>query len=74
MTVVRELLSSKKFVAVLISLAVWLGGYAGLELDPLTLAPIFGTIIAYILGQGLADQGKSAAKIQAESASKKDVP
>lgn len=60
MTVVRELLRSKKFVAVLISLTVWLGGYAGLDIDPLSLAPVFGTLIAYILGQGIADHGKGA--------------
>jgi hypothetical protein len=67
MNVIRELLTSKKFVAVLIASVVWLGGYVGLDLDPMAVAPVVGAIIAYILGQGLADHGKEAAKVTAKT-------
>ena len=64
MAIVKELLQSKKFVAVLISITVWLAGYVGLDVDPIALAPIFATVIAYIVGQGLADHGKEAEKLR----------
>lgn len=67
-TTVKALLSSKKFVAALLAALVWLGGKVGLNVDTETLAGIVGPIIAYVLGQGLADHGKEAAQITADSA------
>jgi hypothetical protein len=59
---IKELLASKKFLAALIAIVVWVGGYAGLDLSFEDVAPVVGVIIAYILGQGFADTGKEAAK------------
>lgn len=60
---VKALLSSKKFVAAMIAALVWLGGKVGLHVDTETLAGIVGPIVAYVLGQGIADHGKEAALI-----------
>jgi len=43
---------------------VWLGGKVGLHADTETMAGIVGPIVAYVLGQGLADAGKEAAKLK----------
>lgn len=58
---VKALLSSKKFVAALIAALVWLGGKVGLSVDTETMAGIVGPIVAYVLGQGMADFGKEKA-------------
>ncbi len=63
----KALLSSKKFVAALIGALVWLGGKVGLNVDTETMAGIVGPIAAYVLGQGIADSGKEAAQITADS-------
>lgn len=61
-----ELLNSKKFIAMIGGLVVWAVGYVGLDVTlEAVLVPI-GTIVAYILAQGAADVGKSAAKIQVD--------
>jgi hypothetical protein len=64
-TTAKALLSSKKFVAALIAALVWLGGKVGLHVDSETMAGIIGPIVAYVLGQGIADHGKEAAQIAA---------
>jgi hypothetical protein len=64
-TTIKALLSSKKFVAALIAALVWLGGKVGLHVDTETMAGIVGPIVAYVLGQGIADMGKETAKIAA---------
>jgi hypothetical protein len=68
MNVVKDMLASKKFIAVLVTIAVWVGGRFGFEVDELTLTPVFAALAAYILGQGIADHGKEAAKITAAAA------
>ena len=62
---IKALLASKKFVAALIAALVWLGGKVGLHVDSETLAGIIGPIVAYVIGQGIADNGKEAALIAA---------
>lgn len=65
----RELLTSKKFVATIIAVALWATGRAGLDLTAEDLALPIGAIIAFILAQGFgADFGKSAAKERAKAA------
>jgi hypothetical protein len=66
-TTVKALLSSKKFIAALLAALVWLGGKVGLHVDTETLAGIVGPIVAYVLGQGIADHGKEAALIAGKS-------
>lgn len=67
-TTVKALFASKKFVAALIAALVWLGGKVGLHVDSETMAGIVGPIIAYVLGQGIADHGKEAAQIMSKAA------
>lgn len=66
-TTIKALLSSKKFIAALIAALVWLGGKVGLHVDSETMAGIVGPIVAYVLGQGIADHGKEAAQIAAST-------
>lgn len=55
---VKQMLGSKKFVAALISAAVWGLGRLGLHIDESTLAGMVAPFIAYIVGQGIADTAK----------------
>lgn len=65
MDLIRSLLSSKKFVAFLIGVVISIGGRYGVNLDPDVVREVIGLTIAYIIGQGIADHGKDAAKINA---------
>lgn len=58
----RNLFSSKKFITMLVGLAVALGARFGLQLEPELVASIVGLFAVLIGAQGLADQGKEAAK------------
>lgn len=64
MDVVKEMLRSKKFLALVVAVIVAIGGRFGLELDLAEVGLIVGAIAAYIVGQGIADNGKEAAKIE----------
>ena len=68
---ITELLASKKFLAFAVSaLLIVLSpivGWFGYEIDPEKLALLVGTAATYILSQGLADHGSTAAKINAAS-------
>lgn len=66
---VKALLGSKKFVASMIAALVWVAGKVGLSVDTETMAGIVGPIVGYVLAQGIADNNKEAAKLQAGSAS-----
>jgi|TARA_R110002096_G_scaffold55026_13_gene141634 uncharacterized membrane protein (DUF441 family) len=60
----KQLFSSKKFTAMVIGIAAtFLADKYGLDQEQTTL--ILGTIISYIIGQGIADNGKEAAKVEA---------
>lgn len=59
---VKQMLGSKKFVAALISAAVWGLGRLGLHVDETTLAGMVAPFLAYILGQGIADSNKALPK------------
>lgn len=61
--VLKSLFASKKFLALLAGLLAWLIGKAGLDLPADDLLPMLGVISVYLLGQGVADHGKEAAKI-----------
>jgi hypothetical protein len=64
----KALLGSKKFVAAMIAALVWLGGKVGLHVDTETMAGIVGPIVAYVLGQGMADFGKESKSLPAPPA------
>jgi hypothetical protein len=65
---ILEMLTSKKFLAAAISAIVYLAGRFGWHVDSTQLMPAVAPLWAYVLGQGLADQGKSAAQIVADNA------
>lgn len=60
----KDMLGSKKAVAMIVGLIVSLVGRLGLELDPEALTAVLSPVLAYILGQGLADAGKEKARIE----------
>ena len=57
-----ELMSSKKAIAALAGVVIASAGRVGLELDAEAVTQILTPIIAYIVGQGLADFGKASAQ------------
>lgn len=66
MNLLKSLFSSKKFIAMLAGLI----GIVALKVfkisvDPATVIEIVSLVGAYILGQGISDNGKEAAKINA---------
>lgn len=68
-----DLITSKKFLAALSAIVVYAGGRFGLHIDLDTLDRIFAALLVYVGAQGLADNGKSAAKIAAASGSSKII-
>ena len=72
-----ELLRSRKFLAFSVSALVVilspLVGLFGYEVDPEKLALLVGSAATYILSQGIADHGATAAKIIAASTTQHDT-
>lgn len=66
-TLLGKLLTSKKFLATVAGVLVALGSKIGLDLPTEATLSIVGAIAAYVIGQGIADNGKEAAKVAAES-------
>jgi hypothetical protein len=54
---------SKKAKALLVALAVLLASKLGWNVSDTTVLSVLGLFGSYILGQGLADSGKEAAKL-----------
>lgn len=61
---IRELLTSKKFVVFVAGLLITFAAKYGLNLDPDMVQNVIYMIVAYLVGQGIADHGKEAAKVQ----------
>lgn len=65
--VLLDLFTSKKFLAFAATVIVVIGnkicGHFGYELDPSQVQLIVGSGAAYVVGQGIADHGKEAAKV-----------
>jgi hypothetical protein len=59
-----DLLKSKKFQAALIGLAVVVVKHFLPDLDETSVQQILAVLLAYIIGQGIADHGKEKAKIE----------
>jgi len=55
-----ELLTSKKFLAALAAIIVYVAGHFGLKIQPEALDPIWQVLVVYVGAQGLADIGKGA--------------
>lgn len=70
-SVFQDAFNSKKFLAFVATMIVVIGnkvvGHWGFELDQTTVELIVGSAATYILAQGVADHGKSAALIRANT-------
>ena len=60
MAVIKEMLTSKKFLAALLAAIVWIAGRFGAHLDYDALMGAVTPLWLYVVGQALADHGKSA--------------
>lgn len=67
MSLLKQLLASKKAIAAATGVLVSVVGRWGLDLPADAVNQIVGVIAAYILGQGIADAGKEAVRLQAEA-------
>lgn len=66
MKTLKAMLTSKKFVTMAIAIVVWLAAVFGFDVSADALDKLFAlTIAPYLVGQGIADHGKEAAKIVA---------
>lgn len=54
----KQALTSKKFIAAIAGVIVALVARVGIDLDTEATATILSPIVAYIVGQGIADFGK----------------
>ena len=61
--VLKALFTSKKFLVMLVAIGTSVASRLGLNIDPDLLKEILAMAAAFILGQGIADHGKEAAKI-----------
>lgn len=59
-----SLLNSKKFQAAVIAVVVMVANEFSLQLDPEAILAVVSPLIAFIIGQGVADIGKEKAKIE----------
>ena len=66
-TAIADLLKSKKALTAIAGVIVALGAKAGLNISTQELMPILAPLMAYIVGQGIADHGKERAKIENSS-------
>ena len=62
--VLRDMLGSKKAIAMIVGLVVSCVGKYGLDLPTEELTAVLSPILAYILGQGVADVGKEKARLE----------
>ena len=62
---IKSLLTSKKFLVATLACVVWLVGKLGVHLDNDALLGAVTPLWTYVIGQGIADPGKEAAKITA---------
>lgn len=60
-----SLFSSKKFLVMLAGIILAIASQLGLNIDPKLLDQILTMVSVYIVGQGIADHGKEAAKVAA---------
>jgi hypothetical protein len=64
-----ELLTSKKFLATVTAVVVYVAGRWGFDVDTAALDRIFAALLVYVGAQGAADVGKSAALVNKGGAS-----
>jgi len=59
------LFGSKKFLAALTAILVYVGGRFGFDLDTAALDHVWQALLIYVGAQGVADMGKPAAQVKA---------
>ena len=59
-----SMFASKKFLAAFASVVVYGAAKIGWNVTPEEIMPILSPILAYIVGQGIADHGKERAKVE----------
>ena len=64
MNLFADLFTSKKFVAAIAGLVVAILGSNEILIDQEALTTVLAPLMAYIVGQGVADIGKERAKIE----------
>lgn len=69
MTTLADLFRSKKFLVAIIAIAAGVAARYGFALDQAAVMEIVTPLWAFIVGQGIADHGKEAAKIDAAASS-----
>lgn len=62
--VIKEAATSKKFIVTVAGVIAAAAMKINLELSTEAVATILAPIVAYIIGQGWADSGKEAAKVE----------
>jgi hypothetical protein len=65
-----DLVTSKKFLAAVTAIAIYIAGRFGFDLDTTVLDRIYAALLVYVGAQGIADAGKAAAAIAAASAAR----
>jgi len=73
MELLRELLTSKKFVAMLVGIITVVVTKIGWDIDHDTISQIVALVASYIVGQGFADKGKEAARIASAARTEKKM-
>ena len=61
---IADLLQSKKALTAIATVGVGLLGHLGLNMTTADILPLLSPLMAYIVGQGIADHGKERAKIE----------
>jgi hypothetical protein len=61
----KNLLGSKKFVAMIVGVISMLVAKIGWDVDDETITKVVALVASYVVGQGIADNGKEAAKVKA---------
>lgn len=69
MNVIKGLLGSKKVWMSIVGVIVAIAGKQGLDLDVTEVMAVIAPIMAYIVGQGIADVGKEKEKIKDKGSS-----
>lgn len=64
-TALKQMLGSKKAIAMVAGIIVSAAAHIGFDLPPEEVTGILAPILAYIVGQGVADHGKEKEKARA---------
>lgn len=65
--VLKQILTSKKALVTLAAVIVWALAQAGVAVTPEQVLPLLGVLASFVVGQGLADIGKEAKKVEGET-------